>query len=168
MAGEMVWSLWANYVSLAAGFVLFALGMESAAFPLGTFESIRPTLDVLFKPAPIIQITLVIFIMAIEWPLAGVRGTLGPIATDYRVRVVVYTIVGTAAVFVNQTVNPGIYLLIAAGAYVKAVMNGERDMKLPRSENPGSVGLEGGGEPWGTYVRAEREDACQWRPKSPS
>jgi len=135
--GQMVWSLWANYVSLSAGFALFALGLESVAYPLGTFEAIRPALDVLFMPVPIIQLFLVfasLLVMAVEWPLPGVREALGKVATDYSVRVAFYTVVGVIAILSNQTVNPGLYLLIAAGAYVQAVRNGEKDMKPAATE----------------------------------
>lgn len=129
--GQMVWSLWANYISLTSAAILFAMGIEGAAYPMITFEFLRPSLNVLVQPAPILQILLAVaglLIASIEWPLGSMNVVFG----NYAFRSFMYAIIGVLGLLVSHTVNGGIYLIIASACFAKAAMNGEQDMKPAR------------------------------------
>lgn len=103
-----------------------AAAVQGFFWPKIFWDFLTKTLDGAVKPFPVLQIinlVLALVVLAWEWPLKYIAGTV--IHRSIEVRLVFLPLTALAAALLYQATNPAIYYMIALGVYFWAYSEGE-------------------------------------------
>jgi len=135
--GKLIKNHWARLIILTAAIYQVAAAIEGFFWPKIFWDFLTKTLDGAVKPLPILQIINLLFglfMLAWEWPLGFLAGTV--IHRSIEARLVVLPLAGLAAALLYQATNPAIYYVIGMGVYFWAYSEGEVVVAKPWSLPP--------------------------------
>lgn len=142
--GRLIKNHWARLIVLTSGVYQIAAAVEGFFWPKIFFDFLTHSLDSAIKPIPILQIinlVIGVFLVAWEWPMAGIAGSA--IHRSIEARLVFLPIAALAASLTYQGTNAAIYEVIAMGAYFWAYSEGEiicaKPWTLPKRGGSGRV-----------------------------
>lgn len=135
--GKLIKNHWARLIALAAAAYQIAAALEGFFWPKIFWDFATKTLDVLVKPAPVLQLVnlfIGIAVVAWEWPLPLLAGT--SFHRSIEARLVVFPLAILSCLLMYQSTDPGIYYIVAMVVYFWAYANGEVGFPLPTNHLP--------------------------------
>jgi hypothetical protein len=144
--GRLIKNHWARLIILSASAYQVAAGIEGFFWPKILWDFLTKGLDIMVKPAPVLQIINVVvglFLFLLEWPMPLFAGSKIHRALEFRLAFIPLAALASALLY--QATNAAIYHVIGLIVYFWAFSEGEmicaKPWTLPqRNRNgPGKV-----------------------------
>jgi len=132
--GKLIWSQWAHLIGLTAGTLEVVGGIFGIFYRISMFGHLTSEFNPLFYPLnieSIVCIVLGLILLGIETPVFPFKNTF--FTTSYFPRIILYFFFGAISILNYQTVNPGLYMIIASLMYITAAVKGENRRSDNRS-----------------------------------
>jgi hypothetical protein len=124
--GKLIKNHWARLVVLIAAGIQVGGSIEGFFWPKITWDFATSSLNVLVKPAPVLQIInliLGIVVLAWEWPLGFLAGKM--FHRSIHARLVMFTICAFTSLFMYQSHSSTIYYFLGTYGYALALAGHE-------------------------------------------
>ncbi|EFX03065.1 pro41 protein [Grosmannia clavigera kw1407] len=124
--GRLIKNHWARLIVMSAAAYQIAAAIECFFWPKILWDFLTRALDPAIKPFPTLQIINVLMglaVLAWEWPLGAIAGSVMHRSIDLRLALLPLT--ALLAVLLYQGTNAALYYLIGMGVYFWAFSEGE-------------------------------------------